>query len=193
MMRKGYIYYILDLTNADMYIGSCWKDRWNKRKLEHRNLEKNNCSSKQIIENNNYIFEIFEENEFIEKKDRLKREQLYIENNKCINKYRAYNSDEYNRGYHKQYLEKNRDILTQYKKEYYENNKDKFLEIFKEYRIKNKDIIKEKLKEYRKENKEKIDEKAKIKIKCDNCNLMIRKSNILRHKKSKKCININNG
>ena len=92
-MRKAYIYYILDYTNGDIYIGSVWKDRWSTRKSQHKNLKFNCCSSKQIIENNNYSFEIFEENEFIDKDDKRKREQYYIDNNKCINNQKAYRSE----------------------------------------------------------------------------------------------------
>jgi len=151
-MRKGYIYYILDLTNADMYIGSCWKERWNGRKIAHKNMDDISCASTNIIKNNNYIFEIFEENEFIDKIDRFKREQFYMDNNKCINKQRAYNSDEYNREYNKnkckEWNDKNKEEQKIKKKENYEKNKKLILEQKKQYYEKNKEEIKKKRREY---------------------------------------------
>ena len=123
-MRKGYIYYILDYTNGDIYIGSVWKDRWICRKSQHKNLKFNCCSSKQIIKNNNYSFEILEENQFNSLEDLQKREQFYIDNNKCINILCAYNYDrrnnnrEYDKNYSKNYHKKNQNKINQYKKLY---------------------------------------------------------------------------
>ena len=171
----GYIYYILDLTNADMYIGSCSKDRWYKRKLIHKDLEYNTCSSKQIIENNNYIFEILEENEFIDKNDLHKKEQFYIDNNKCINKNRAYVSEEQT----KEYYENNKEEIKNKSQKYYQDNKHNE-EFLKKLRINNKN--------YREKNKEKIRKIKNEKINCDICNSLVNKGNISTHKKTKKCM-----
>ena len=55
----------------------------------------------------------------------------------------------------------------------------------KEYYEKNKGMILQKEKEYRDNNKEKIKEK----IVCDNCASIVRKTHMLRHKRSAKCKN----
>jgi len=195
-MRKAYIYFILDCNNADMYIGSCWVERWNTRKSLHKNLELNTCCSKEIIKNNNYIFEIFEENEFDTKEDRFKREQFYIDNNKCINKHRAYVTEEQRIEYYKEknkkYNENNKEELKKYQKKYREDNKQKS----KKYREDNKKEIKEKSKKYREDNKEELikyrkkyyEEYEKIKINCDICNKLVSRGYIIKHKKSKKCM-----
>ena len=47
----------------------------------------------------------------------------------------------------------------------------------------------EKIKERYENNKEEIQAKRSIKINCDNCNALVSKSHIARHKKSLKCIN----
>jgi len=130
-MRKGYIYYILDYTNGNIYIGSCWIENYKARISKHKNLNINDCSSKNIIKNNNYSFEILEENEFIDSEDKIKREQYYIDNNKCINKKKAFSNlsrEEYNREYYK----KNIDNIDkkERKKEWnkqYQKNKNSFV------------------------------------------------------------------
>ena len=64
----------------------------------------------------------------------------------------------------------NKEIIKEYKKEYYENNKE---------------ILSEKNKIYRESNKEIINQKQKEKITCE-CGCEITKSNLIRHKKTKK-------
>lgn len=158
----GYIYYILDLTNADMYIGSCKKEFWSHRKSKHKG-QYNYCISNEIIKNNNYIFEILEENEFNSLEDLRKKEQLYINNNKCINKYKSFITNEERKKSHIEYNKNNRD----------------YEKIYKERREKYKNDD-----EYRK----KIQDKKKNKIKCDVCGTFITNGHIARHKKTKKCI-----
>lgn len=160
-MRQGYIYYILDLSNADMYIGSCWKERWRQRKSAHKQMEEITCASINIINNNNYIFEILEENEFIDQKDRFKREQYYIDNNKCINNQRAYRSQGY---------------IKDYKKEYN-----------KQYRIKHREKLINYNREYNKKNNERkklYDEKRKVKVCCIKCKKEMTKGSLNRHIKN---------
>jgi len=93
----------------------------------------------------------------------------------------------------KNYRDKNIDKIKEQKKEYYETNKDKKKEYYKEY-YKNKILER---KEYYKNNKNKYNELYKsnyIKngsVICDNCGSSIIKSNLKRHKTSKKCLNYN--
>jgi len=58
----------------------------------------------------------------------------------------------------KQYYEDNRDEIIEYQKQHYQDNRDK------------------------------IKEKRKEKVNCDNCGSIVRKSDIAKHKKSKKCM-----
>ena len=169
----GYIYYILDLTNANMYIGST--NNIENRIRQHKQNKFNKCISKQIIDNNNYIFEIFEENEFDTKEDRLKREQFYIDNNDCINNVAAFRSDEYRK---------------QYKYEY--NKSDKMREYYKNWTNENKDYISNKKKEYREKNKDKTKdyyEKNKHifyrKVCCIKCKKELNLHSLKRHIKNK--------
>jgi len=62
-------------------------------------------------------------------------------------------------------------------------------EYFKEYYEDNKETLKNYQKEYRKYNKEEINKKRREeKITCDICNTFITKQNLLKHKKTKKCL-----
>jgi len=141
----GYIYYILDLTNADMYIGST--NNIENRKRQHKQNKFNKCISKKIIENNNYIFEILEQNDFKDKNELHKREQYYIDNNKCINKLASFRSGDYRKQYKYEYNKSNK--MKEYYKNWNEENKEKQIEYKKNYRINNKD----KTKNYYEKNK----------------------------------------
>ena len=120
---KGIIYEIKCNETNEIYIGSTTqliKQRINEHK------HKKTCRSNQIIERNNYVVNILEELEFIDIKELRIREQNYIDTIICINKFKAFYTDE---------DKKERQIN---KKIYYQKNKDKKKEYQKEYREKNK-------------------------------------------------------
>jgi len=139
----GYIYYILDLTNADMYIGSCWKHIWSDRKSAHKTCKDYNRKAYEIIKNNNYIFEVLEENDFIDKEERFKKEQYYIDNNKCINTKNAFglNIENVNKLRMKYYYEDKKKYSDRTKK-YYDENKEKLKNYQKEYKLNNNNFLK---------------------------------------------------
>jgi len=91
----------------------------------------------------------------------------------------------------KEYREANGDKINEKKKEHYQVNREKINEKKKEHYQVNSEIILEKNKEYRQANKEKIAEQKKEIIKCDICDCEISRRNLIRHQKSKKCINYN--
>ena len=73
----------------------------------------------------------------------------------------------------------------EYKQEYYQKNKDKLSEYQQEYYHANKEQRQEQNKEYYQINKQRISEQDKQKIECD-CGSIVRRSDISRHKRSKK-------
>jgi hypothetical protein len=107
-----------------------------------------------------------------------KREQELIDEHKdiCVNLHRAYNSDEYNNEYYKEYQENNKDKIkergrqwrennSEHSKQWRENNKDKKKEYdernkdkMKGWREKNKDKMKEYSRQWRENNKDKTKE-----------------------------------
>jgi len=163
--QNGKIYKIINLENKIVYIGSTAQEKLCDRFKTHKHrgggnkiilLEDCPCSCKDQL---------------------VKKEQEYIEqHSELLNKFRAFNSTEYNKEYTKKrakeyynnnqgeikekikkYRNNNQEYFKEYNKKYRENNKEKL----KEYRENNKDIIKEKDKEYYQKNKDKIKEKDK--------------------------------
>tara|TARA_R100000655_G_scaffold67448_1_gene105786 strand:- start:36 stop:575 length:540 start_codon:yes stop_codon:yes gene_type:complete len=91
------------------------------------------------------------------------RERWHIENNECVNKQVPGRTQ-------KEWEEANKEYIAQQRKEYYQDHKEH---------------IAEQTKEYREEHKEERREKSKEKITCE-CGAMVRRANILRHRKTDK-------
>jgi len=146
--NNGKIYKIVDNTNGDVYYGSTVKTLGERLSVHKYNK---NCSSREIIKNNNYNI-ILIENYSCESKEQLElRERYYIENNECINEripgrtqkewYQEnrerilikIKTDE-RKQYEIDYSIKNKDIINQKTKLWYQNNKDKKLEYDRQLR-----------------------------------------------------------
>tara|TARA_R110000851_G_scaffold313936_1_gene475772 strand:+ start:140 stop:748 length:609 start_codon:yes stop_codon:yes gene_type:complete len=192
---KAYIYKIYDNTNGNVYYGST-KQLLCKRIAGHRADYKKYLNEKfayvksfDILKNNDYSYCVVEEVEYENKWELLNKERYYIENNKCINKCipnrtnKEYKED--NKEKIKEYYEDNKETLKEYQKIYQQDNKEIIKEYKKEYYENNKEILSEKNKIYRESNKEIINQKQKEKITCE-CGCEITKSNLIRHKKTKK-------
>lgn len=85
------------------------------------------------------------------------------------------------------------------KQAYYVSNKDIINKKANVYRVANRGIINEKAKTRREANRDKLNEDAKVyrqvnkeklaeKVKCDRCGSMVRRDNLTRHQKLKKCM-----
>jgi len=176
-----------DLNITEVYVGQTTDFR--KRKNNHK-VSCNNQTAKgynynvyQFIRDNggwdNWNMIEIEKYNAIDGNDAKKRERFWIEELKAI---------------------LNCKIPTRLQKEYYENNKQK-IKIYrnnhkedrkkhdKKYYENNKEIINEKKKEYHQQNIEYFKEYYSEKIKCD-CGCEIRKSDLTRHKRTKKHINL---
>ena len=175
-----------------------YKNNKEKLKEQHTQYRENNKQKiaekcKQRYQNN--------------KEQILKRAKQYREDNK-----------EYQKQYQKEYQQANKDKILKNAKQYYEDNKEQILKSAKQYYEDNKDKIKqyrednkEYQKEYREDNREKIKQyyeadkeqilkrakqyyeanKQKLteKVKCDKCGCEVRRDGLVKHKKTKKCIN----
>ena len=138
---RGKIYKIVCYAKGLVYYGSTiqtLKRRLSKHKSNYKCGE--NCSSKLVLENNDFEIILIENYQCDSKQELLDREGFYIRNNVCINKQIAgrtikeYNNDNYEK-------------IKEYSKQYRINNKEKM----KEYRIDNK----QKSKQYRIDNNQK--------------------------------------
>jgi hypothetical protein len=109
--KNGKIYKIVCNETNEVYYGSTIQEL-NKRINSHRK-GKQLCLSRQIIDRNNYYYELIENYSCNNRYELNTRERWYIENNACINKV----------------------IPTRKYKEWYEDNKEKILEKIREKQI----------------------------------------------------------
>ena len=176
--ENGVIYILKHKTDdtKEFYIGStinfkkrCWE---HKRRCNNQNSKKYNYKVYKYIRENGR----WDEWEIILLYDYpcKNKKELHLEEQKAVKEYKS---------------TLNTRIPCRTLKEYYEDNKEKKIQQLKEYRKENKEKNKQKDKEHYEANKEKINKKRKIKINCDICNAIVRKSEISRHKKSLKCMN----
>ena len=87
----------------------------------------------------------------------------------------------------KVYCLQNIDKINEQRKQYRETNKEKLAENDKEYYEKNKEIIAERKKMYYEKNQEAINQKQAEKITCLLCGCILRRGDITRHQRTKKC------
>lgn len=146
---NGKIYKIIDNTNGNIYVGSTLKsieERLESHiKVYKEYLKYNNRyrSSFDILKNNDYKIVLIENCFCKSKKELLMREQYYMDNIICINKRKAYNSEEDKIKYQKNWIEKNRQEINKKKREYHHKNKQEENRKKREYDEKNKKNKKE--------------------------------------------------
>ena len=199
---------VCEHDKGDIYVGSTTKQYLSQRFVQHRsdykgwkeNKKKSFTSSfilfeKYGVDNCKIILiEYFPCNTHDEL---LSKEGEHIRSNECVNKivagrtFKEYYEDNKDNIslYNKEYAMRNKEILSQKQKIYSEQNRDKIKEYKKQYLEKNKEMINEKDKERYRENKEIINQKASQKVMCE-CGCQVRISDIARHKKSKKHLNL---
>jgi len=181
--NNGKIYKLVSNHTDKVYIGSTIQKLSSRisghRKAYNRYLngKANNITSFNLICFPDCKIYLIESVSCNNRAELEKRERFYIESMECCNKYipgRTY----------KEYREDNKDKI----KQYYQTNKDKIEEQRKEYQKNNAVAIKKYHKKYKIVNKEKISNNAKEKIECNICKSIVRKYDLNRHKKSKKCL-----
>jgi hypothetical protein len=204
---KGFIYKLccLDVNIKDIYIGS--STNFKQRKQSH----KNDCYNEKKKGYNSYKYKYIRDNggwdnwtmiELHKFPCNDKRELEYEENRVMIelqsqlNSQKSYQTKEerieYNKECYKKYREEHKEEMKDYHKNYREEHKEE-IKIKKQiYDKNNKEEIKIKSIKYRLEHREMINMKKREKIACVNCGVMVSRSNITGHKKSKKCLDFNN-
>jgi hypothetical protein len=145
-MIHGIIYKIFN--GKDCYYGSTimtLKDRLKTHISDLRRYLNNpstrRCCSVEIMKNE-YECIILEEGEYEDKKSLRKIENEYIMNNDCVNKMRAYTSNEERKEYAKKFREKeeNKEHAKEYQKKYREKNKEKIMTEKRVYYLKKKQL-----------------------------------------------------
>lgn len=120
------------------------------------------------------------------------REKYHIKNRERLNQkskeYHQKNRDSRNQK-NKEYYKENKEKIILYQKHYRKENKDKVRQTEKTYYLNNRELLNQKRKLYREANKNKLNQKRKEKIKCETCNIEIRKDCLKRHNKTRKHLN----
>ena len=104
---------------------------------------------------------------------RIEEDRMMREMKASMNTRRVFTSPQERQEKNREYNQENREPIREYKKTYQQANKESLCEYQKEY--------------YQ-ENKELLSEKAKEPIECE-CGCIIRKSDLAKHKKTKKHLN----
>ncbi len=169
---KAKIYKIINDIDDKIYIGSTTQPL-NERFCHHKCDAKKAKHSKLYQHMNDLGFDHFEI-ELLEEYTCDNQTELETREAELIRKFGTLNTK----------------IPNRTREEWYQENKDKINKKRKQHREDNKYEINQKSKKYYKQNKEKIkhkiNEKGKQEIKCDICDLSMRKDSKSRHLKSKK-------
>lgn len=156
---KGQIYRII---NSDLvqYYGSTTTElniRFNAHKRGFNSWCKDNtklyCSSYEVLKGKNVEIELVYECPCSSKEELLKCEQVFIDNDDCVNKRRSFVTIEERKEKQKKYREENRQNFRESQKKYREANLQKTKEFLKKYREENRDKIREYNKKYREAKK----------------------------------------
>ena len=124
---KGKIYKIVCNESGEVYIGSTVQTL--KLRLCHHNYGNKDCSSRQIINRDDYQIILIQDYPCDSHLELRMREQYYMDKIPNINKHRAYTTEEqlaiHNKEYYKEYRSLNKEKLTSRMKEYRSLNKEK--------------------------------------------------------------------
>ena len=147
------IYTIVCYTTGKIYIGSTTMTL--KERLRHHKYKRNtNCTSMEIIDNNNYNIVLVENYPCKNKKEAELREGMYIRNNPCVNIKIPGRTK-------KEWCQDNKEKMKEYKKEYYQDNEKKIKEKQKQYYEDNRERLNENDKQYYQNNKERLKDKRR--------------------------------
>ena len=160
--------YKINSTNGLVYYGSTTQkylcNRLSCHKTKAKNIEK--APRSRLLFADGAIVTITSVEDLPDCTDKYElqaRERWHIENNECVNKF----------------------IPGRTKKEWEEANKEKIAQQTKEWYEEHKQKRAQQTKEYHQKHKEERREKSKEKITCE-CGAMVRRANILRHRKTDK-------
>jgi len=202
----GKIYKLVSNQTDDVYIGSTSQKLLSKRLVGHRRSYKEwlrlgdkskNMTSYEILKYGDCQIILFEDFPCENKYQLEARERYYIENNKCVNKviptrskkeYIEQNRDKISNT-HKLYYRKHAEQIKNYQKVYNVENREKVTKRNKEYANKHKQEIEEYQKQYRIENKERLTQHKGEKITCEICGEQATRRHLRRHQRTIKCKN----
>ena len=120
-MKFGFIYKVFDIETNKCYIGSTLNIN---QRINHHKYSCN-VTCKEIIDKNNYDFEILDTIKFMYPRTLKILESWYIKNNDCVNNRLPLASLSYKQQQQKDWHKKNVEHTKQYRKDYLAKNKEK--------------------------------------------------------------------
>ena len=199
--ENGCIYILKHKTDEskECYIGS---SRDFKQRCE---CHKERCNNENSEKYNLKVYKYIRENDGMEAWEIVKlydypcknKYELELEERRAIEAYKSTlnhyiptrTKKEYSEVYMREYRQNNKEKIAEKSRQYNENNKEKIAEKRKQFRENNREMILERDKQYYQKYKVDKNAKAKVKINCDNCNRLVSKHHIARHKRSNVCLN----
>jgi len=190
--KYNYVYY-------KEYIGSTNNFRLRKNRhfnnVVNKNSDSYNTPLYQYIRNSggihNWVIYIIENYNCNSKEELKEREKYWIKIYKSDLNITTPNQSRL------EWARENVDRCRETQRRFYHNNLEKEKErsriVYEKYKHLHKDKRNEREKERYKNNKEVINAVKAEKITCDNCGSIVRKGDIAKHKKTKKCLNYNVG
>jgi len=122
------IYQIICNTTGKRYIGATCQKKLCTRLAQHvANRKRNDCSSKEIIDNGNYEIVLIESYPCSSKDELHQRERFYIQSMECVNKNIPCRTETENKEYQKEWCAYNKEQIQKYKKEWYADNRAEIL------------------------------------------------------------------
>lgn len=98
-MKRGIVYKIICNITGEQYFGSTFRDL--KERIAEHNTKYNKCTSRQIIDRGDWKYEKVIDCYVKDKNELNKIEQNFIDNNPCINKKCAFQTEEEKKEKHK--------------------------------------------------------------------------------------------
>lgn len=157
------IYQIKCDTTGLVYIGSTTQNLA-KRIANHVSTfygGYSQCSSQSVLENNNYRYSLIEEYSCDNKEQLHMREQFHIDQQTCVNKCRAFTTEEIKKEREKKWREDNRTQLLKGKRDYYNEDKQKWIDNSREWVLNNKERVQKNQSHWVEQNREHVAEYKK--------------------------------
>jgi len=154
--QRGKIYAIICRKTGRRYVGSTCEPTLAKRLANHvkdfkqwSKTGKGYFTSFDIIKDGDYYIVLLESYPCNSRDELRMAEQKSIDAFECVNKQKAFQSEEERVEYNQQYCQVNRDEFNEKSKKYYQQNREKVLEYQKQYLKQNREKILEYQKQYR--------------------------------------------
>lgn len=124
MSKQGLIYEIVCNETNERYIGSTFESTVARRIAKHREKGSHICSSRQIINRNNYRYGLLETVNVNSRDELRMKEREWFDKLECINIRKPIRSEEEKQEYKKEYYYSHQEYYKIKRKEYNDSHKE---------------------------------------------------------------------